>query len=77
MDNNCVYKTADDHQKTVLDILVMALDQVHVLEQAHVLEQTTCQQSLCAQWHESRKGKVTASRLVKCFSESHHPVVVL
>ena len=57
LDNTpCVYKIADDHQKTVLDKLVMILDQ------AHVLEQTTCQQLSCTKWHESRKGRVTASR---------------
>ena len=57
LDNTpCVYEIANNQQKTVLDKLVMDLDKAHELEQA------TCQQSSCIKWHESRVGRVTASR---------------
>ena len=52
----CVYEIADDQQRAVLDKVNINLDQ------AHVLEQVTCQQSACTKWHESRVGRVTASR---------------
>jgi len=52
----CVFPIEDEQQHTQLSKITLTLDE------AHSLELNTCQQSLSTSWHQSRIGRVTASR---------------